>query len=117
MSVTIFGIANCDQVKKARAWFDEHAVFYAFHDFRKQGLDEELLDLWLTHLPWDALLNKRGTTWRQLDLAEQQAITDAKSAKAAFVARPTLIKRPVIQSGVDLLVGFNPSLLAQRFGK
>ncbi len=117
MSITVFGIANCDQVKKARAWFEDHAIAYTFHDFRKQGLDEVLLDQWLTHLPWDALLNKKGTTWRQLELVEQQAITDAQSAKAAFLARPTLIKRPVVQSGIDLLVGFNSSLLEQRFGK
>jgi arsenate reductase (glutaredoxin) len=117
MSITVFGMANCDQVKKARAWLGAHEIAYVFHDFRKHGLDESLLDQWMTHLPWDALLNKRGTTWRGLEFAQQQAITDAKSAKAAFLAHPTLIKRPVIQSGTDLLVGFNPILLEQRFGK
>jgi arsenate reductase (glutaredoxin) len=117
MSIILYGISNCDQVKKARAWFDERAIPIEFHDFRKLGLDETLLDNWLSHLPWDALLNKRGTTWRQLDSAVQHSLTDAQSAKQAFLAHPTLIKRPVVQTEDDLLIGFNPLILEQRFGK
>ena len=117
MAITLYGISNCDQVKKARAWFADREITVTFHDFRKNGLSESLLDNWLSHLPWDALLNKRGTTWRQLDPSVQQSLTDAQSAKQAFLAHPTLIKRPVVQTEDDLLIGFNPLMLEQRFGK
>ena len=93
---TIFGIPNCDTVKKARAWLSEHGVAHAFVDFKKQGVDETALARWLAQLGWQALLNTRGTTWRRLDDAARAAVTDAASAQALMLAQPSVIKRPVV---------------------
>lgn len=76
----IFGIKNCDTMKKARAWLDAHQIAYEFHDYRQDGADTELLSEFARHIDWTQLLNKRGTTWRQLDKTEQDAVTDAQSA-------------------------------------
>jgi arsenate reductase (glutaredoxin) len=116
MQIVVYGIANCDQVKKTKAWLKNHGLEHRFHDFRKDGIDATMLDRWFTHVPWDALLNRRGTTWRQLDPATQKGVTDAQAAKALFLAQPSIIKRPVMEIEQDLLIGFNEQLLAQRFG-
>lgn len=94
--ITLFGIPNCDTVKRARAWLADEGVAYCFHDFKKDGVPEPLLDQWVAELGWDALVNRRGTTWRRLDDAARAAVVDAASAKAALLANPSLVKRPVV---------------------
>jgi Spx/MgsR family transcriptional regulator len=94
---TLYGIPNCDTVKKARAWLNEHGVAYDFHDFKKLGVPEAALDQWLAELGWEALVNRKGTTWRQLDEATRAAVVDAASARPVLLAHPSLIKRPVVR--------------------
>ena len=95
--ITLHGIPNCDTVKKARAWLGAQGVAHAFHDFKKQGVPEAALDTWLASLGWEALLNRKGTTWRRLDDATRAAVVDAASARHVLLAQPSLIKRPVVQ--------------------
>jgi len=107
-SITLYGIPNCDTVKKARAWLAEHGVVVQFHDFKKQGVPEQPLDHWLTSAGWEKLLNRKGTTWRKLDAATQAAVTDAASARALMLAQPSVIKRPVVEwSASEVTVGFD----------
>ncbi len=110
MTLTVYGIPNCDTVKRARAWLAERQLDYRFHDFRKEGVPEAELDRWLPALGWESLVNRRGTTWRRLDDATRNAVTDAASARAALLANPSLIKRPVTDWGgaAGLSVGFDP---------
>jgi len=109
MTITLYGIPNCDTVKRARAWLAEHDVDAQFHDFKKQGVPDAELDRWLGKLGWEALVNRRGTTWRKLDDATRAAVVDTPSARAALLANPSLIKRPVVDWGsrVGLTVGFD----------
>lgn len=102
----LYGIPNCDTVKKARKWLEQHKVDYTFHDFRKDGLQAPLVESWLGQVGVDTLLNRRGTTWRQLDNEEKQGL-DEQSVVALLLAHPTLIKRPVLVSGNGVLVGFD----------
>jgi len=114
-SVTLYGIPNCDTVRKARAWLAERAVAHVFHDYRKDGVPAELLDGWLAALGWEALLNRRGTTWRRLDPARQAAVTDAAGARALMLEQPSVIRRPVLVRGTDLRVGFDAAAWARLF--
>ena len=114
MSVTIYGIPNCDTMKKARSWLQGHGVAYAFHDYRASGLEPGRLDQWVKHLGWEALLNKSSTSFRALAEADKQDL-DAGKAKALMLANPTMIKRPVLDLGDRLLVGFKPDIYAQAF--
>jgi len=109
--ITVYGIPNCDTVKRARAWLGERGIDYSFHDFRKQGVPEAALDAWLKSPGWESVLNRRGTTWRQLDDATRAAVTDAASARPVLLAHPSLIKRPVVQwrPGDAASVGFDAS--------
>lgn len=107
-NIQVFGIPNCSSVKKALVWLQEQGVAYDFHDFKKKGLPEAALDHWLQALSWEVLLNRKGTTWRGLTAAEQAAVADAPSARAAMLARPSLVKRPVIVFRHDVIVGVNP---------
>jgi arsenate reductase len=93
---TVYGIPNCDTVKKARGWLTEHGVAHRFHDFRKEGVPAGRLDDWLSQLGWERLVNRKGTTWRRLDATAQQAVQDAASARALMVSEPSVIKRPVV---------------------
>ena len=93
----LYGITNCDSVKRACAWLAEHGVALEFHDFKKAGVPAAGLKAWVAALGWEPLLNRRGTTWRQLDAATQAAVVDAASAGALMRAQPSLIKRPVIE--------------------
>lgn len=115
-TITVFGIPNCDQVRKARAWLQAAGVEYRFHDFRAQGLSPDLLAEWLRHVPWDSLLNRRGTTWRRLEESRRQSVTDQLSASELMLAEPTLVKRPVLQQGQKMLVGFSEPLYRSFFG-
>lgn len=110
MDPIVYGIPNCDSVKKARTWLTQQGLQAAFHDFKKQGVPEAELDLWLNAVGWETLLNRKGTTWRQLDAAVQKGVTDRTSAKAVMLAHASTIKRPVIAwpSG-RITVGFLPA--------
>ena len=114
--VMVYGIENCDQVRKARSWLNKQQQAFEFHDFRKQGLSNALLSAWLKHVPWDALLNKRGLTWRQLDETRRSGITDQGSALDLMLENPTLIKRPILVHGEDVLVGFSDAVYEKHFG-
>ncbi len=105
MTTTLFGIKNCDSVKKARKWLDNHQVDYTFHDFKTQGLPSQLMKEWLSQLSLDDLINKRGTTWRQLNDEQKQQLTTDKTF-SLITEHPTLIKRPVLNVNGQLSVGF-----------
>ena len=116
MSVMIYGIRNCDTMKKAFAWLDANRVAYSFHDYRKSGVSPELLARWCDQVGWQALVNTRGTTWRKLDPSEQ-GVSDAKGAIALMVAHPSLIRRPVIETASgEILAGFDPERFGAVFG-
>jgi arsenate reductase (glutaredoxin) len=111
----LYGIDNCDQVRKAKAWLKQSNVEFTFHDFRKAGLSEDLLKSWLVHLPWDTLLNRKGTTWRKLSEEVRHSITDQMSAQALLLGEPTLIKRPVLVMNDKVSVGFSPEVYEHLF--
>ncbi|HWP14650.1 MAG TPA: ArsC family reductase [Xanthobacteraceae bacterium] len=108
MSITVYGIKNCDTIKKARAWLDRRGVDYAFHDYKVAGIDKGKLEGWAREVGWEALLNKAGTTFRKLADKEKEGITETKAIKL-MLAQPSIIKRPVLELGQGkLLVGFKP---------
>jgi Spx/MgsR family transcriptional regulator len=107
-NITVYGIPNCDSVKKARVWLTDHGVDYAFHDFKKQGVPAKALDQWLAAVGWEVLVNRKGTTWRQLDAAVQSRVQDNASAKALMLEHASVIKRPIVVKGKDVTVGVNP---------
>jgi arsenate reductase len=113
-SVTIYGIKNCDTVKKARAWLDGHDVVYAFHDYKAEGIARDVLQSWAKIVGWETLLNRAGTTFRKLPDADKSGI-DERKAIALMLAQPSVIKRPVLDTGKDLLVGFKPEIYAKSF--
>mgnify|MGYP002620868787 CR=1 FL=1 len=104
---TIYGIKNCDTMKKALKWLDDHGVDYEFHDYKKSGLDQKQLKAWVKQLGWETLVNRRGLTWRRLPEAEREGINEAK-AIALMVTHPSLVKRPVLDTGGSVQVGFKP---------
>ncbi|HMN54612.1 MAG TPA: ArsC family reductase [Sphingopyxis sp.] len=114
MTLTIFGISNCDTVKKARRWLDEQGVAHVFHDYRKDGLDAAQLQGWIDTLGWEKLLNKSGTTFRKLPDAEKEGL-DAAKAKALMLEQPAMIRRPLVDAGGALSVGFSADDWQQRF--
>ena len=116
MQITLYGIPNCDTVKKARAWLADHGVAYHFHDFKKAGADPALLAAWAADASWEVLLNRRGTTWRALPEAQRDAVVDADSAIALMATSPSLIKRPVLATQGAVHVGFTPDVYARIFG-
>jgi len=105
--IVLYGITNCDTVKKARAWLAGHEVAYRFHDFKKEGVPRERLDAWIAQVGWDQLLNRKGTTWRKLDATAQEGAQDAAGAKALMLANPSVIKRPVVEWSGKTTVGFD----------
>lgn len=104
--ITLYGIKNCDTVKKARRWLEQHGVDYHFHDVREDGLEAESVEAWLDELGWEQLLNKRSTTWKQLDTALRDTMDD-QSARGAILDYPTLIKRPLLDTGHERFTGFS----------
>ncbi|CAI1945629.1 ArsC family reductase [Serratia fonticola] len=107
-SLTMFGIKNCDTIKKARRWLEEQGVAYQFHDYRVDGLDEQLLRDFVARLGWEPLLNTRGTTWRKLDEAQRNACDNADAAIALMLEQPAMIKRPLLDDGKGhALLGFS----------
>jgi arsenate reductase len=117
MANILYGIPNCDQIKKARTWLDAHDITYLFHDFKKSGLTPELVKTWLQHVTWDSLVNRKGTTWRALAEDRKAAIVDAYSATQLMLELPSVIKRPVLQSSDTLHVGFSSDHYQQIFKK
>ncbi len=114
MAVTIHGIRNCDTMKKARAWLEEHGVPHRFHDYRADGLERAMLEAWARQVGWQALLNRAGTTFRKLDDAGKADIDEAK-ALALMLAQPSLVKRPVLDVDGRLTVGFAPGTYDSLF--
>lgn len=113
--ITLYGIPNCDTVKKARAWLTEHGVDHHFHDFKKQGVSDVTLDRWIAALGWEQLLNRKGTTWRGLDEATRATVTGVTAAKDLMRAHTSLIKRPVVEwTTHDISVGFSADEWGRR---
>ena len=115
MTVTMYGIPNCDTIKRARGWLDAHGVAFAFHDYKKAGIDRERLEGWVAELGWEVLLNRAGTTFRKLPEGERQGL-DAAKAVALMLAQPSMIKRPVLDTGDRRIVGFKAEVYAAAFG-
>lgn len=114
MTITLYGIPNCDTMKKARVWLDQHGVTYPFHNYKTEGIDEATLRRWVDQVGWEKLLNRAGTTFRKLDEADRQDI-DADKAIRLMHAQPSLIKRPVLDREGTLTVGFKPEVYAEIF--
>jgi arsenate reductase (glutaredoxin) len=114
-TTTLYGIRNCDTMKKAWIWLDQHGVVYGFHDYKKQGIDRQTLEGWAKQVGWEILLNKAGTTFKTLPDADKADITEAK-AIGLMLAQPSMIKRPVLDQGGQLTVGFKPEIYTARFG-
>lgn len=112
MTAVLYGIKNCDTVKKARQWLDQHRIEYRFHDFKSEGLTLAQAQAWLDEIGLETLLNKRGTTWKQLDEQRRAQVTAANAA-LLLVEQPTLIKRPVLDIGHQRFVGFS----GERYGE
>lgn len=112
--VTLYGIPNCDTMKKARAWLGENAIDCHFHDYKKAGIDERRLRSWVSELGWEALLNRRGMTWRKLPQRVKEGI-DEETAVRVMLETPSIIKRPVLDTGKARYVGFSPEQYAQIF--
>lgn len=115
-TITIYGIKNCDTMKKARAWLDKQGVDYAFHDYKSAGIDKERLEKWAKKAGWETLLNRAGTTFKKLPDKDKTGLTE-KKAIALMLAQPSMIKRPVLElGGGKLLVGFKPEQYGEAFG-
>lgn len=110
VTVTIYGIKNCDTMKKARQWLDANGISFEFHDYKAEGIDRVHLERWVGELGWETVLNRAGTTFRKLDDADKQGL-DAEKAIALMLAQPSMIKRPILDLGDGrLLAGFKPDL-------
>jgi len=115
-SITVYGIPNCDTVKKARKWLNAKDISYEFHDYKKKGIDMKTLQSWSKTLGWDALLNRRGTTWRKFDESDKADI-DERRALDLMVEHTSMIKRPVIEYDGGLLLGFDEDAYLMAFKK
>lgn len=114
MIPTLYGIPNCDTMKKARVWLDQHGVAYRFHDYKKSGIDRASLALWVGEHGWQTVLNRAGTTFRKLAEADRSDLDDDR-AIALMLAQPSMIKRPVLDLGERLIIGFKPDIYAAAF--
>lgn len=116
--ITVYGIPNCDTVKKARTWLADAGVDYRFHDFKKEGVPADHLDAWMKAVGWEKVVNRQGTTWRKLDPDTQAAVKDAASARRLLLGQPSAIKRPVVEwRGGETTVGFDPAAWALLAGR
>jgi len=111
MKIQLYGIPNCDTMKKARAWLESQRIDYEFHDYKKSGIERAKLESWIESVGWEVLLNRTGTTFRQLPDAARENLTEAKAIKL-MLEQPSMIKRPVLERGKTLLVGFSPEKYA-----
>jgi arsenate reductase len=114
MGTTLYGISNCDTVRKARRWLDAHGQSYRFHDLRRDGVDASRVRAWIRAAGWESVINRRGTTWRQLRASERDSM-DAAQALALAVAHPTLIKRPILEHAGGVSVGFDEKTYNELF--
>ena len=114
-AATLYGIKNCDTMKKARVWLDGHGVEYAFHDYKSAGIEEGVLRGWAAKVGWEVLLNRSGTTFRKLPDKDKEGLTE-KKAIALMVDQPSMIKRPVLEVSGKLLVGFKPEIYENMLG-
>jgi len=112
-TITIYGIKNCDTMKKARAWLDSQRVAYTFHDYKIEGIEKDQLKSWCDELGWEALLNRAGTTFRKLPDSDREGLNERK-AIALMLAQPSMINRPVLDLDGKLLVGFKPEIYAKE---
>lgn len=112
--ITLYGIKNCDTVRKARKWLDQHKVDYQFHDFREDGLDEDAIAGWIEELGWQNLLNRRSQSWKSLDEQARETMND-DAARKAVLAHPTLIKRPLLDTGKQRYTGFSAANYTKIF--
>ncbi|MFT5533486.1 MAG: arsenate reductase [Burkholderiaceae bacterium] len=117
MTIRLYGIPNCDTVKKARAWLTERQHDFLFHDFKKAGLDQLTIEHWLQWVDWEVLINRKGTTWRTLDDARKASIIDVDSAIQLMLENPSIIKRPVLVTTTQTIVGFSDDAYQQIFKK
>ncbi len=116
MIITMYGIKNCDTIKKARTWLEKHKIDYDFHDYKAAGVDRAQLEAWSKKVGWETLLNRAGTTFRKLS-DKDKAVADEKQAIALMLAQPSMIKRPVLDLGRGkLIVGFKPEVYADALG-
>jgi Spx/MgsR family transcriptional regulator len=113
--INIYGIKNCDTMKKARAWLDSRGVAYEFHDYKTEGAPKEKLKGWTSEVGWETLLNRAGTTFRKLPDADKEGLNERK-ALALMLEQPSMIKRPVLDVGGKILVGFKPEIYAKEVG-
>ncbi|QDC43770.1 ArsC family reductase [Methylophilus medardicus] len=114
----LYGIPNCNTVKKARDWLDQHAIQYEFHDFKKLGLDTATAQSWLQQQPWEKLINRSGMTWRNLSDAEKNAVIDAASAQTLMQEKTSVIKRPIVMKDHQIItIGFKEADYVQLFAK
>jgi arsenate reductase (glutaredoxin) len=116
MKKTLYGIPNCDTVKKARTWLTSEGHAFDFHDFKKQGLARPTVQGWLEQLDWEVLVNRKGTTWRKLGDEQRAAVVDKASALELMLANPSVIKRPVLEGAGRLTVGFSPEAYQRLLG-
>ncbi len=114
MAVTMYGIKNCDTIKKARAWLEAHKIDYAFHDYKAVGIDRARLATWCDELGWESVLNRAGTTFRKLPEADVRNL-DKNKAIALMIAQPSMIKRPILDLGAKRIAGFKPDIYQQAF--
>lgn len=112
--IRLYGIKNCDTIKKAKNWLEQHQIDYDFHDYRKDGLEQSLLEQWCDELGWENLLNRRGTTWRKLPDSDKENITQQKAIEL-MLAQPAMIKRPLLDTEDQRILGFNASTYQQIF--
>ena len=117
MTTTLYGIPNCDTMKKARAWLDKNGVSYTFYDVKKSGIDLNLINTWLRDVTWDILVNRKGTTWRALSDGRKASIQDDVSAVQLMLESPSVIKRPVMVTASHTYVGFSEETYQQIFKK
>jgi arsenate reductase (glutaredoxin) len=114
-AITIYGIKNCDMMKKARSWLDQHKIAYDFHDYKTAGIDKPVLEGWAKKVGWEVLLNKAGTTFKKLPDAKKEKL-DEKKAIALMLDQPSMIKRPVLDIGGKLTIGFKPEMYEKAVG-
>jgi arsenate reductase len=116
MTITMYGIKNCDTIKKAKGWLDTNGVAYAFHDYKTQGIDEAMLCAWVGEHGWETILNRAGTTFRALSDADKSGV-NADKAIGLMLANPSMIKRPVLDLGDKTIIGFKPEVYIETFAQ
>jgi arsenate reductase (glutaredoxin) len=115
VNTTLYGIKNCDTMKKARTWLDQHGIAYVFHDYKVVGVERAQLECWCKQAGWESVLNRAGTTFRQLPDTDKAGLNEHK-AITLMLAQPSMIKRPVLEIGADIVVGFKPEIYAKQRG-